>query len=98
MISFIKFADEDASYRCEESLSENLNIAVGKPAKMSSIYNSSMTPASAVDGNIEPLSQCSTTGLGTEVWWQVDFEGHAIVNNITITNRADCCGKYALEN
>ncbi|XP_041379543.1 fucolectin-7-like [Gigantopelta aegis] len=69
------------------------NLAFGKPAAMSTVYNSISTPARAVDGNHRTglfFSLCATSKYGDqEPWWMVDLRGYFHIHHIIITNGAD---------
>lgn len=75
-----------------------MNWAYGQPTWQSSNYlgyNSSL----AVDGNRDPIfnhGSCmhtSDTGDPTP-WWAVDLGQLIIVQEVYLTNRGDCCGRF----
>ena len=49
-------------------------------------------------GFLEPI--CSVTNAQTQLfymaWWVVDLGRSYIVENVSVTNRGDCCGKTVL--
>ena len=55
--------------------------------------------SSANDGNFGtttttyPYCTHSGTTPGDTHWWLVDLEDEYYIDHVTITNRADCCGK-----
>ena len=53
----------------------------------------------AVDGNLAPdywrhLS-CTQTKREVDPWWIVDLGQEYSIDRVAITNRGDCCGKFA---
>lgn len=69
------------------------NIAIGKPASQSSIYQG-YDANRAVDGNTDgKLTNNSVTHTQEErkAWWQVDLESSYPIQYIKIWNRGDCC-------
>ena len=73
------------------------NLALGKPANMSSTrYGSAATRA--VDGSYEvnDYSSCAQTitiGILRGSWWMVDLESVYDIKMVMILNRKNCCGK-----
>ena len=71
------------------------NLALGKPAFQSSTYSEELA-SRAVDGDTSArYSQGSCTHTLPEPlpWWYVDLQDVYRVQEIVITNRADCCRK-----
>ena len=51
----------------------------------------------AIDGNPDAVFNklsCTHTYAEKNPWWSVTFKYLAIVKEVTILNRADCCGKW----
>ena len=51
----------------------------------------------AIDGNADGdfnHNSCTKTHLCIEPWWKVTFEDYVLVEEVIVTNRADCCGKF----
>jgi hypothetical protein len=71
------------------------NLSKGKQTWQSSIgWNGQ--PARAVDGNANPqwgAASCTHTNIENLAWWAVDLGAVCDVKSVSITNRADCCGK-----
>ena len=70
---------------------EPANIALGKPAKQSSIYGG-LDAHLAVDGNCDGSSgkYCASTQQDAQAWWQVDLlSDDAVVTAVKIWNRCD---------
>ncbi|MEN6435997.1 MAG: choice-of-anchor Q domain-containing protein, partial [Anaerolineaceae bacterium] len=75
------------------------NVAVGKPARQSNDYKSSLYGTAyasrAVDGNVDGTfsnrSVSSTTANTNQAWWQVDLKSSYQLSEIKIWNRSDCC-------
>jgi uncharacterized cupin superfamily protein len=60
------------------------NLALGKPARMSSQYSESYAAANGVDGNLG--SMFHTQGEKNP-WWQVDLQGSYALKTIVLHNR-----------
>ena len=80
------------------------NVALNKPASQSSEEWTDQNTGMAVDGNPDSNythadHSCSHTDSNdpsiTHAWWMVDLGKNYLIENITIQNRGDCCGKYA---
>lgn len=92
------FCDVDADqphavYRILEAFPPT-NIAVGKPTNQSSV-DSDASSGRAVDGSTAQTfsaGSCSMTKLEWQPWWRVDLSVEQMVSNVTVYNRADCCG------
>ncbi len=75
------------------------NVAVGKPARQSNDYKSSLYGTAyasrAVDGNEDGTfsnrSVSSTTANTNQAWWQVDLKSSYQLSEIKVWNRTDCC-------
>lgn len=65
-----------------------LNLALNKPAEQSSTFGDSVA-SKAVDGSLDSISQTESTG--DEKFWIVDLEAVALIRQIKIHNRQDCC-------
>jgi len=77
-----------------------MNVALGKPAKMSSSRYYLSTAAMAVDGSSATGSSAydvcaQTQHLLTRAgsWWLVDLEAVYVINTVVIYYRKTCCGK-----
>ena len=76
-----------------------INYALGKVASQSSTFthiDHALIATKAVDGNSEgniASLSCSHTGQGADQWWKVDLSVSRPVFQVSITNRADCCGE-----
>ncbi|XP_067942844.1 uncharacterized protein [Watersipora subatra] len=70
----------------QETVSDDANLAFGKNAKQSDIYNDNhlYKPKAAVDGNIENFSH---TSLSFNKWWMVDLGQQYEVTNVELYNR-----------
>ena len=69
------------------------NVALGKPAKQSSVYGRG-NASRAVDGNENSSwvgRSITHTGKDKNAWWQVDLGKGYQIDKIVITNRKDCC-------
>ncbi|XP_028435570.1 uncharacterized protein LOC114556735 [Perca flavescens] len=69
------------------------NIARGGNVIQSSLYEKEV-PERAIDGNrASNLGQgsCSVTNNDLKPWWRLDLLKKYHINNVTITNRGDCC-------
>uniref|UniRef100_A0A8C9ZME1 Fucolectin tachylectin-4 pentraxin-1 domain-containing protein n=1 Tax=Sander lucioperca TaxID=283035 RepID=A0A8C9ZME1_SANLU len=69
------------------------NIARGGNVIQSSLYGNEV-PERAIDGNrASNLGQrsCSVTNNDLKPWWRLDLLKIYQINNVTITNRGDCC-------
>ena len=58
-------------------------------------------PEFAIDGNIDGhmkhKSCIRTYDYEDYPWWKVSFHYEVLVREVTIVNRADCCGKFLNE-
>ncbi|XP_071091127.1 pentraxin fusion protein-like [Haliotis cracherodii] len=76
---------------------QSLNLALKKPAWMSSFNLLHQVAANAVDGSHGTNMDngvCSHTNFGDmSPWFVVDLLGQHSVHNVTIYNRGDCCGE-----
>ena len=45
------------------------------------------------DGDFRHHS-CTLTYLSIEPWWKLTFEDYVLFEEVVVTNRADCCGKF----
>lgn len=86
----------------EKAISFNLltvtNVAKGKPATQSSLYNNiaAWNADKGVDGNTDGNvynDYCLITLSEYEPWWQVDLEGVYTLTQVDVYNRLDCCSK-----
>ncbi|XP_006004939.1 uncharacterized protein LOC102347739 [Latimeria chalumnae] len=72
------------------------NIALKGVATQSSVYDYRGVPEHAIDGNNDAnyggLS-CTHTQLEFSPWWRLDLQDSHAINNVIITNRADCCSE-----
>ncbi len=68
------------------------NLALHKPARQSSTYDSGYAAANCVDGVKSGGSPCHTQNEKNP-WWQVDLQGNYAVSRIVVSNREDCCGE-----
>ena len=67
------------------AVTTEVNIALGKPAFMSSTYGKCCKASKGNDGNKH--SQFTTAGRGSNAWWAVDFGvGRTRVTGVRITN------------
>uniref|UniRef100_A0A8D0CQF5 Fucolectin tachylectin-4 pentraxin-1 domain-containing protein n=1 Tax=Sander lucioperca TaxID=283035 RepID=A0A8D0CQF5_SANLU len=69
------------------------NIARGGNVIQSSLFGNGV-PERAIDGNrTSDLGQgsCSITQADLKPWWRLDLMKTYQINNVTITNRGDCC-------
>ena len=78
--------------------SQDANVALGRPAVQSSLYDNGRTfpPGLAVDGNSDPNFNgysCSCTNADVMSWWAVDLGRVMFVKYVQVTNRGDCCGQ-----
>ena len=76
-----------------------MNVALGKPAKMSSRYYQS-SAAMAVDGSYatgstgyDVCAQTMRLSKRAGSWWLVDLEAVYVINIVMIYYRKTCCGK-----
>lgn len=68
------------------------NVALGKTASESSIYEDSVVASRAVDGNTSGIwgeSSLSCTNAESNPWWQVDLGSNYYINNINVWNITD---------
>ena len=47
-----------------------------------------------VDGDMKHKSCIQTYDYEDYPWWKVSFHYEVLVREVTIVNRADCCGKF----
>ena len=66
------------------------NVALHKPATMSSQYAPGYEASNCVDGTNQHL--CHTT-RELNPWWQVDLGSEYSIGYIVVRNREDCCGE-----
>ncbi|XP_053394942.1 fucolectin-6-like [Mercenaria mercenaria] len=74
------------------------NVAQGKPAEMSSIYDNRWPASKAVDGIINSNmagGSCFHTDNFWFNWWKVDLLQIYQVKQIELYNRQDCCADRA---
>ena len=77
------------------------NIALGKPASQSSVYQhgqSVLKASFAVDGNHDTTISaangiCAHTNFDTNPWWRVDLGDSHPVSKVYVLNRGECCGE-----
>ena len=79
------------------SISEMTLISRGKDTKQSTTRGDSKSSL-AVDGNNNSnyfAGSCTHTEdhLPIPAWWRVDLGQRAMIYNVMITNRGDCCGE-----
>eukprot|EP00795_Rhopilema_esculentum_P004248 gene4248-20439_t len=69
------------------------NIALNKPAELSTQYDGSTFAANAVDGSLEAWhSTCAiTTHQSFPPWFRVDLQQTLPVRSVALQNRRDCC-------
>ena len=51
----------------------------------------------AIDGTVDGVfnhHSCTHTSPSTNPWWQVTFNDEVLLDEVIITNRADCCGTF----
>jgi len=71
------------------------NLALDGIAIQSSTYQSSNAQR-AIDGKPDANfhhGSCSQTSRENDPWWRVTFKRLLLVKEVTIVNRADCCGE-----
>jgi len=72
------------------------NVAPGGTASQSSLGHGLGTPEKAIDDNTDGQyfngSVTHTSSGDTDSWWQVALGGDVDIDEITLYNRADCCG------
>ena len=71
-------------------------LSQGKPARQKTHTSNNHYASLAVDGNTNqqyPGGSCTHTLLDYENWIRIDLENRAVVNSVTIYNRADCCSE-----
>ena len=66
------------------------NLALGKPAQLSSLYSSGYEASRCVDGAMDDM--CHTDRQVTP-WWQVDLQDSYAIGEVVVYNRTDCCGE-----
>ena len=72
-----------------------INIASQGTATQSTT-KSNYSARYAIDGKADGdfnHNSCTKTHLSIEPWWKVTFEDYVLVEEVVVTNRADCCGK-----
>jgi len=77
-------------YNVQCIFAEPLNLALGKPASQSSVYNG-QDAFLGVDGNVDgsdPLG-CTSTQAEAQPWWEVDLGDYCCITTIKIWNRTD---------
>ena len=78
------------------SLGLRTNLALHGKAFQSHTYLN-YTAEKAIDGNSDAAmdkNSCTQTRSERNPWWRVTFKYLALVKEVTIVNRADCCGKW----
>jgi hypothetical protein len=76
------------------------NVAPTGTASQSSTSNGGL-PARAIDGNTDGVwgnGSVTHTGLGVNEWWEVALPSIAVVHEIWLWNRANCCTPPRLSN
>ena len=72
------------------------NLAINKRAWQISVFAEGVA-SRAVDGNLNPdygNESCTHTNvIHIKPWLTVDLEQMYLIEKVTITNRADCCGE-----
>jgi hypothetical protein len=74
-----------------EVFSKGANIAKGRPAKLSSQYNTAAA-GRAVDGNTDGVYARNSVAHSTEQdspWWEVELSAETPVEKVTVWNRTD---------
>ena len=70
------------------------NLALGKPARQSSLHYPYSVASTAVDGDRNPsmgAGSCTHTQSDTGAWWEVDLQDVYPVKYVQITNRYGKC-------
>ena len=86
-------------HHCHSTVSfvpDRENLALNKPALQSSVYKLGFAKK-AVDGNMDTNylhHSCSHTLRQRGAWWVVDLQSEYVIDEVVITNRGDCCGKF----
>ena len=73
-----------------------INIASQGTATQSTT-KSNYSARYAIDGKADGdfnHNSCTKTHLSIEPWWKVTFEDYVLMEEVVVTNRADCCGKF----
>ncbi|XP_060566629.1 uncharacterized protein LOC132725510 [Ruditapes philippinarum] len=70
-----------------------VNVALGKPASQTSVYNNNQLTADKgndgdADGNINH-NHCFHTAYNINPWWEVDLQDVYYISQVNITNRKD---------
>ena len=77
----------------------DINLAINKPAWQISEFAEGVA-SRAVDGNLdadyENGSCTHTSNIHITPWLTVDLGNRYLIQKVTITNRADCCGMWFL--
>jgi len=66
-------------------------MALNRPATASSVYQNRAANA-ASRGNDGDINTIHHTNCAEHSWWKVDLGVESFVQDVVITNRADCCG------
>jgi hypothetical protein len=77
-----------------------VNLAQGRTATQSSLYNSAVTPSLAVDGRTDGSfynGSVQSTAYEQHPWWQVDLGGPQAIDAVLLWNRTDCCAERATD-
>ncbi|XP_057304661.1 fucolectin-like [Hydractinia symbiolongicarpus] len=74
----------------------SINLSRGKPARQSSVYNHSFIPDASlgVDGNKNgdfEVKSCFHTNNETYPWWEVNLLQNAVITNVVLYPRTECC-------
>jgi cytochrome c peroxidase len=71
------------------------NLAIGKTATQSSIFNANGGPEKAVDGNLDGNfnggGSVTHTHWQSQPFWQVDLGASRTLSQVKVWNRTDCC-------
>lgn len=73
------------------------NLALGRPAAMSSLYENAAA-SRAVDGNVNGVYSAGSvahSGYQDRPWWQVDLGSATQLDHVRIWKRTDCCAERA---
>jgi hypothetical protein len=71
-----------------------VNIALGKPASQSSVYNTTWNANKGNDGNADSTitnNHCFHTKNNTSPWWEVDLQAVYTISQVNITNSDTDC-------
>ena len=75
-----------------------VNLALGRPTWQSSnfmSYNSSLAVDGNADSNFHRGSCMHTSTDDNNPWWVVDLGKRTNVQEVYLTNRGDCCGRFS---